>query len=181
MFKEVDIERALLWIEPGPVTLVSAFDGKRNHVMTISWTIALDFAQRIALCTGSWNHTFDVLMKSRECVVAIPPASMAETVIRVGDISGRKVDKFKKFGLTALPASTVKAPLIGGCSANLECSVIDHLENYNLVILQMNKVWESKKMERSKMFHAFGDGRFAANGKQMNYRELMLDKLPPNL
>jgi hypothetical protein len=45
----------------------------------------------------------------------------------------------------------------------------------------VNKVWESKKTERSKMFHAFGDGRFAANGKQMNYRELMLDKLPPNL
>ena len=72
-------------------------------------------------------------VKSRECVVAIPSVSMAETVIRIGDISGRKVDKFKKFGLTTLSASTVKAPLIAGCSANLECSVIDYLENYNLV------------------------------------------------
>ena len=43
----------------------------------------------------------------------------------VGNCSGKKVDKFKKFKLTPLPASQVAPPLIAECYANLECRVAD--------------------------------------------------------
>lgn len=50
--KEVPIEKALTYIEPGPVVLVTTSDGKKNNVMTISWTMAIDFDQHIVLTTG---------------------------------------------------------------------------------------------------------------------------------
>ena len=92
-YKKTDVARSLLFIEPGPVTLVSSYDKetKTPNIMTISWTLALDFNHHIALCTGPWNYSFDIIMKSKECVVAVPPASMAETVVKIGDISGKIV------------------------------------------------------------------------------------------
>ena len=84
-WKELPLERALTFIEPGPVVLVTTFDGKRNNVMTISWTMAIDFDRHIVLTTGSWNYSFGALMERRECVVCIPPADMIETVVRIGD------------------------------------------------------------------------------------------------
>ena len=38
-------------------------------------------------------------------------------------ISGRKIDKFKEFGLTPISAKIVKAPLIKECAVHLECKV----------------------------------------------------------
>lgn len=38
MLKETDIEKSLYYMEPGPVVLVTSFDGKKKNVMTISWT-----------------------------------------------------------------------------------------------------------------------------------------------
>ena len=182
-FTKTDIERALLFIEPGPVVLVSSYDPdeKKANVMTISWTIALDFAQHIAICTGPWNHSFDIIMKTKECVIGIPPADMAKTVVKIGDVSGKDVDKFKKFKLTKLKGEEVKAPLIGECFANLECKVTDFVKKYGLIILEVVNVWENEDIEESKMFHAYGDGTFVADGEKMNLRKFMKDKIPEGL
>ena len=182
-FTKGKIERSLLYIEPGPVVLVTSHDPDENtdNVMTISWTIALDFSQHIAICTGPWNHSFDIIMKTKECVVAIPPASMAETVVKIGDISGKDVDKFEKFDITKLEAEEVDAPLIEECIANLECKVTDYVKKYGLIILEVVNVWENKDIKDPKFFHAYGDGTFVTDGEKMNLRKFMKDKIPKGL
>lgn len=175
------LERSLLYIEPGNVVLVTTNDGKKDNVMTISWTIALDFKQKIAICTGSWNLSFDTMMKTKECVVAIPPASMAETVIKIGDVSGKDVDKFEKFPITKAKAEKINAPLINECVANLECKVIDYIEKHNLVILKVVNLWENPELKDAKLFHAMGDGRCVIDGETIDYRKFMADKIPEGL
>ena len=183
IFTKTDIERCLLFIEPGPVVLVSSYDPDKDkaNLMTISWTIALDFCQRIAICTGPWNYSFDIIMKTKECVIGIPPASMANTVVKIGDISGKDVDKFKKFNITKLEAEKVQAPLIGECVANLECKVVDFVKKYGLIILQVVNVWENKEIKDPKFFHAYGDGNFVTDGEKINLRKFMKDKIPDGL
>lgn len=180
-WKELPLARALTFIEPGPVVLVTTFDGQRNNVMTISWTMAIDFAQHIAITTGPWNHSFEALMRTRECVVCIPPAERIEEVVRIGDVSGVDMDKFRTFGLTALPAATVAAPLIDGCMACLECKVVDYVEPYGFVIMQVTRVVENTASRSRRMVHAVGDGTFVADGERYDCRALMADKLPPEL
>ena len=182
-FKKADLARCLLYIEPGPVVLISSYDSetKKPNLMTISWTLALDFKQHITICTGPWNHSFDIIMKSKECVVAIPPASMAQTVVQIGDISGKKCDKFEKFGIKQLKAEKVQAPLIDGCVANLECKVVDFVKKYGLIILEVVNVWENEELKDEKLFHAFGDGRFVKDGERMDLRKFMSDKVPEGL
>ena len=182
-YKKTDLSRCLLFIEPGPVVLVSSYnlETKQPNLMTISWTIALDFNHHIALCTGPWNYSFDLIMKTKECVVAIPPASMAETVIKIGDISGKDCNKFEKFGIKQLEAEKTDAPLIDGCVANLECKVVDFVKKYGLIILEVVNVWENEELKDEKLFHAYGDGKFVKDGEKMDLRKFMADKIPEGL
>ena len=182
-YKKTDLSRCLLFIEPGPVVLVSSYnlETQQPNLMTISWTIALDFNHHIALCTGPWNYSFDLIMKTKECVVAIPPASMAETVVKIGDISGKDCNKFEKFGIKQLEAEKTDAPLIDGCVANLECKVVDFVKKYGLIILEVVNVWENEELKDEKLFHAYGDGRFVKDGEKMDLRKFMEDKVPEGL
>ena len=182
-YKKTDLSRCLLFIEPGPVVLVSSYnlETQQPNLMTISWTIALDFNHHIALCTGPWNYSFDLIMKTKECVVAIPPASMAETVVKIGDISGKDCDKFEKFGIKQLEAEKTDAPLIDGCVANLECKVVDFVKKYGLIILEVVNVWENEELKDEKLFHAYGDGKFVKDGEKMDLRKFMADKIPEGL
>ena len=130
------ISRAFTLIEPGPVVLVTTCDGHKDNVMTISWTMVLDFSASFALTTGPWNYSYAALEKTKECVIGIPAVDMLDTVIGVGTCSGRDVDKFEKFGLTRVKATHVHPPLIKDCIANIECRVIDIIERHNIVVLE---------------------------------------------
>ena len=179
--REVAIERALTWVEPGPVTLVTTCDGKRNNIMTITWTMAKDFDQHIILATGPWNRSYGTLRATGECVVCIPPASLAETAVGIGMVSGADTDKIRKFGLTALPAKTVRAPLIAECLACLECVLEEEVEEYGLLVLKVRRVVENESPQDRRMLHAVGDGTFFADGERIVLREQMRGKLPPGL
>lgn len=57
-------------IKPGPVVLVTTAVGRKKNIMTISWTLVMDFTPKLAFVTGAWNHSFHALMQTKECVVA---------------------------------------------------------------------------------------------------------------
>ncbi|HVN67500.1 MAG TPA: flavin reductase family protein, partial [Candidatus Sulfotelmatobacter sp.] len=90
----------------GPTVLISSsFKGKPN-VMTIAWTTMLDFEPPvIGCCIGDHSYTFQTVKKTKEFVINIPEAKLIKKVVACGSVSGKKVDKFKKIGLTPLPAS----------------------------------------------------------------------------
>ena len=116
-----ELSKVFTLIEPGPVVLVTTYDGsenvRKNNIMTISWTMVLDFSPRFAITTGGWNHSYAALRKTKECVVAIPTVDMLDTVVGIGTCSGVDTEKFTRFNLTALPGTAVEAPLIGECLA----------------------------------------------------------------
>ena len=178
---ELPIEKAFMLIEPGPVILVTTRDKGRNNIMTISWHMVVDFTPKIALTTGPWNFSFQALMNTKECVLAIPTIDLAEKVVGIGDCSGAEIDKFQEFSLTALPATKVKAPLISECLACLECRVTDYLEPHDIFILQGVHAWIDQEREERRTFHANGDGTFTVDGNTVNFRSLMEDKLPPGV
>ena len=68
---------------------------------------------------------------------------LASKVVKVGNTSGRDIDKFDAFGLTPRLAKKVTAPLVAECFANLECKVTDTtlVKTYNLFILQVVGAW----------------------------------------
>ena len=179
--KELPLAKAFVLIEPGPVTLVTTAIGRRKNVMTISWTMVMDFTPKLAFVTGPWNHSYQALVETGECVIAIPSADMSETVVKIGTCSGADTDKFRKFGLTPAKAKMVKAPLVAECIANIECRVIEHVTRHDLFVLEGVRAWIDPAASKRRTFHAVGDGTFVADGRKFNHRALMAAKLPPGV
>ncbi len=181
MLKTFPLNRVFTLIEPGPVLLVAtAIYGKRN-VMTISWSMAMDFSPKLAILTGEWNHSFEALMKTKQCVVAIPGADLAETALRVGACSGTDIDKFLEFQLSPMKAKRVCAPLLGECLYNIECVVSDWIPKHGIVVLEGVQAWENPDRSERRMFHAVGDGTFRIDGETVSLRHLMEEKAPPGI
>jgi flavin reductase (DIM6/NTAB) family NADH-FMN oxidoreductase RutF len=124
--RSLTLSRVYGLLEPGPVVLLTTAARGRPNVMPMSWHTMLEFEPPLVACVVSdRNHSFAALKATRECVLAIPTVELARQVVRCGNTSGRTTDKFRAFGLTPVPASRVKAPLVDQCYANLECRVAD--------------------------------------------------------
>ena len=179
--KELELQEAFTLIEPGPVTMITtSYQGKQN-VMTISWTMVLDFTPQFAFMTGSWNYSYEALVNTKECVIAIPTIDILDTVINVGTTSGSNVDKFSGLGLTPLQASIVGAPLIKECYANIECRITDYIEKHGIFVLDAVKAWIDEERSDKRTFHAIGDGTFVIDGEKFDRKKQMREKLPPGV
>lgn len=176
--KKMPLARAFTLVEPGPVLLLATREDGRDNLMTCSWHMVLDFSPRFAVCTGPWNHSFGALMRTKECVLAVPGADLAERVVDIGDCSGADTDKFARFSLTPLPAGCVRAPLVGEALGCVECRVTDYFESEGIIVLQGLCAWENDDRPERRRFHANGDGTFVVDGETRSYRERMADKLP---
>ncbi len=114
-------------VYPSPAGLVSSVDAQgRANIITLgeifNVSIASPVIVGIAIAKPRYSH--ELISASREYVVNLPTAAMMEVVDRCGSVSGRDVDKFAQFSLTAVPAEKVRPPLIGECPVNIECRVI---------------------------------------------------------
>jgi flavin reductase (DIM6/NTAB) family NADH-FMN oxidoreductase RutF len=155
-------------LEPGPVVLVTTSHKGKANIMTMSWHTMMEFEPPLVGCVISgWNFSFDALRRTKECVLNIPTAELAKQVVGVGNCSGSRVDKFKKFKLTPQPASQVAAPLIAECYANLECRVADtRMENkYNFFVLEVVQAWIDPAQKNPRTLHHRGKGEFIVAGE----------------
>ncbi|MEC5341755.1 flavin reductase family protein [Brenneria populi] len=176
--QDLPIEKAFTLIEAGPVILVTTHDGKKDNVMTISWTMVLGFSASFAITTGAWNYSYAALRTSRECVLSIPTVDMIDTVVGIGICSGRNTDKFHRFGLTPVRGRHVRAPLIKESLANIECRVVDIIAQHDIVVLDgVAAYYDAARIEK-RTIHAVGDGTFIVDGRRIDRKEMMRSKLP---
>ena len=172
---EHPIEHVHRLIEPGPVVLVSTMGEDGPNLMTNGFNMPVVHGGALALVLGPWDHSYAALQQTRECVVAVPPAEIAERVVDVGNTTGAEIDKWERFGFTPLPASEVAAPLVAECFANIECRVEDDrlVDDYHLWILEPVCVWLDERLRGSGELHHRGDGTFSVNGQTLDLRSRM--------
>lgn len=114
-------------VYPSPTGLITSVDaaGKPN-IITLGEVFNLSIRNPvivgIAIAPARYSH--QLISQQREFVVNLPPAELMPTVWACGQCSGRNTDKFERFGLTPIPATHVKPPLIAQCPCNIECRVL---------------------------------------------------------
>ncbi|RAJ05018.1 flavin reductase (DIM6/NTAB) family NADH-FMN oxidoreductase RutF [Chitinophaga skermanii] len=171
-FPVSDVRR---FLEPGPIVLVSSCYKDQRNIMTMGWYTVMEFTPSLIGCmiTAS-NHSFELIKKSKACVINIPTYDLIDTVIGIGNTSGATIDKFEAFGLTPGKSLQVKAPLIKECYANFECKVVDTklLNKYNFFILEVVEAHVAKTPKYPETVHYRGDGVFMVSGKNINKRKL---------
>src|SRR5574340_1236436 len=163
-------------LESGPVVLVTTRRKGKSNIMTMSWHTMMEFEPPLVGCVISGrNASFDVLRATKECVINIPTRDLAKQVVGIGNCSGRTVDKFAKFGLTAVEASQVQVPLIAECYASLECRVADTrlVNRYNFFILEVLEAWVDAAVRKPRTLHHRGNGVFVVADATIRLRSAM--------
>ncbi len=133
----------------------------------------MEFTPSLVGCViSSANHSFELIRRSRQCVINVPTAVLIDEVVGIGNCSGAEVDKFAAFALTADPAERVQAPLIRECHASLECRLADDrlVETYNFFIFKIVKAHVAATPKYPQTLHYTGDGVFMRSGKIISRR-----------
>ncbi|MFO1216775.1 MAG: flavin reductase family protein [Burkholderiaceae bacterium] len=171
------LSRVYTLLEPGPVVLLCTADAQgRANLMAQSWHVMLEFEPPLVGCVVSdRNHSFAALRKTRECTINIPDASLAAQLVGCGNCSGKRVDKFARFGLTPVASKTVKPPRVDECVASLECKVIDTrmVARYGLFVLEVTAAWADARVRAPRTLHHRGRGRFMVAGPEVRLRSRM--------
>lgn len=168
--RSLPLSKVYRLLEPGPVVLVTTASKGRANIMTMSWQTMLEFEPPLVGCViSNRNYSFDALKSTKECVINIPTVELAKQVVGIGNCSGRKADKFKKFALTPADASCIKPPLVDECYANLECKVVDGkmIAKYNFFVLEVVKAWIDPSQKQPQTIHHQGRGTFAVDGETL--------------
>lgn len=160
------------FLEPGPVILISSAYKSERNVMTCGWHMMLDYEQ-IGCFIWDQNESREMIRRSRECVINVPTIDLIDAVIGIGNRHGTSPDKFDAFGITSLPATKVKVPMIAECYANFECKLIDTrlINRYSLFVFQAVKVHVATTPKYPTTVHYRGDGVFMMAGESKSWRK----------
>jgi len=171
--QDFPVEQARRFLEPGPIVLVSTAARGQRSIMTMGWHMVMGFSPSL-LATYIWNenHSFALARESGECVVNVPTVDLLDTVVDIGNCSGRDVDKFERFALDALPATCVGAPLIGQCHSSFECRLHDDsaVDSSNLFVWEIIRAHVAPRPKLPRTVHYRGDGRFMVSGNEVSRR-----------
>jgi flavin reductase (DIM6/NTAB) family NADH-FMN oxidoreductase RutF len=139
MKKTIPLSHAVRFIiSPLPTSLVTCVgkDGKPNIIaislLSKCWGMPLKKTHpafgvyQIMVHPARYSHK--LIEETGEFVINIPTADLVRQVWYCGLKSGRVFDKFKETGLTPIPATQVKPPLIAECPINIECKVVEKIK-----------------------------------------------------
>ncbi|HLH11543.1 MAG TPA: flavin reductase family protein [Methylovirgula sp.] len=175
--ERIDPAKAYRLLESGPIVLVTTAQEGKPNIMTMGFHMMVQHAPPLIGCIiGPWDHSYKALRATGECVIAIPTVDLARKVVDIGNCSGERIDKFKKFKLTMRPAATVAAPLVEECLANIECRVFDTTlaGRYNLFIVEATAISIDRDRKERRLLHHNGDGTFAVDGRTLDLRARMV-------
>jgi len=171
--QDFPVSQVRRYLEPGPIVLVSSAHDGRSNIMTMGWHTVMEFTPALVGCViaGS-NYSFRLIRESGECVINLPTTALTDTVVAIGNTTGKEIDKFREFGLTAEEAREVNAPLVRECHANFECRLYDDalVAEYNFFIFEVVRAHVAPSPKHPQTLHYTGDGVFMVAGRIISRR-----------
>ena len=119
---------AAMSLPPQPVVLLAV--GEREKNVTTVGMFNVFSMQPVTLGVGIKvsRFSYKLLEETPDFSVNIPGKDMIQTVIRAGEMSGAKINKFSDLGLTPVPGKRIRSPVIKECLINIECQKKDVIE-----------------------------------------------------
>jgi flavin reductase (DIM6/NTAB) family NADH-FMN oxidoreductase RutF len=119
-------EEILRAFEESHVLLVSQAKQGLPNVMAIGWgQVGIIWRKPVfTVLVRPSRYTYGLIENAGEFTVNIVPPQLKDLVQYCGSVSGRDHDKFKEKGMTAIPSSKIKTPIIKECILHYECRII---------------------------------------------------------
>lgn len=145
-------------IYPVPAALVSCgCTPDTYNVLTIAWTGTVCTNPPMTyISVRPTRHSYSLIMDSKSFVINIPTESLVLATDYCGVKSGSTENKWKKTGLTPIPATHVSAPMILECPVNIECRVTQMmpLGSHHMILAEVVAVHvEDTYIDEHNKFH----------------------------
>ncbi len=168
-------------IYPLPAVLVSCGETPEEYnMLTVAWTGTI--CSDPAMCYISVRperHSYDIIKRTGEFVINLTTEALARATDWCGVRSGKDFNKWQEMGLTPVPASVVKAPLIEESPVSIECRVkqIIPLGTHDMVIAEVvNVVVDEEYLDEKGKFDmvraglmAYSHGEYFTLGKSLGH------------
>jgi flavin reductase (DIM6/NTAB) family NADH-FMN oxidoreductase RutF len=165
-------------IYPLPAVMVSCGSSPEEYnILTVSWTgtICTDPAM-CYISVRPQRHSHAIIKKNMEFVINLTTKDLAFATDWCGVKTGSRHRKFEEMGLTPVPASVVKAPMIEESPVNIECVVkeIKELGSHHMFISEVVAVHADEKYidEKTGLFRlndsvplVYSHGKYYETGK----------------
>ena len=164
---------------PLPVVMVSLADrDDRPNIITLAWvgTVCTN-PPMVSISVRPERYSYPILKETGEFVINLTTKELAFATDYCGVKSGRDVDKFKEMGLTPIPASEVKAPMIKEAPVSIECRVkeIRELGSHHMFLAEVVAVHADERyMDENNRFDlnlakplVYSHGEYMGTGKQL--------------
>ena len=110
---------------PAGATIVTSHARGRDNAMAVAWHTAVSHdPSYYAVSISPKRFSHGLIMESGEFAVNFMPYEKGDLVALVAGCSGRDVDKFPKFQISASPGTRVKAPVLTDAFAAYECRIV---------------------------------------------------------
>jgi flavin reductase (DIM6/NTAB) family NADH-FMN oxidoreductase RutF len=128
-------------VYPVPAVMVTCGSEPAEHnIITVAWTgtICTDPAM-CYISVRPTRHSYGIIRNNGDFVINLTTKALAFATDWCGVRSGRDYNKFVEMGLTPIPASKVKAPMIKESPVNIECIVreIKELGSHHMFISEV--------------------------------------------
>jgi flavin reductase (DIM6/NTAB) family NADH-FMN oxidoreductase RutF len=119
-------EEILRAFKESRVLLVSQAKQGSPNAMAIGWgQVGIVWRKPVfTVLVRPSRHTYGLIEEAGEFTVNIVPPQLKDLVQYCGSVSGRNYDKFKEKGMTAIPSSKIKTPIVKECILHYECRII---------------------------------------------------------
>ncbi len=117
-------------VYPMPAFLIGTYDaGGKPNIMTAAWGgICCSEPPMLAVSVRKPRWTYEAVLQRKAFTISIPPVRLAAETDYAGIVSGRRVDKFARLGLTPVRSDLVDAPYVAECPVTLELTLAHSLE-----------------------------------------------------
>ena len=119
---------------PCSVTFLSVATKRKQDAMTASAMFVSESVPLVVVSVAKHIVSHDLIEEAGEFALNVASIKQVKLAKQLGFTHGREVDKFNKFRVSKMRAKKVKAPLIKGSFAHMECKVITSLSAANYVI-----------------------------------------------
>lgn len=111
---------------PVPPVMVTCGDMEDSNIITVAWTgIINSNPPKTYISLRPERYSYGIIKESGEFAINLTTAETVKWADYLGIHTGKKIDKFKKSGLTKEAAENVACPIIGESPLSLECRVTD--------------------------------------------------------
>lgn len=134
---------------PLPAVMVSCGRGDEANIITVAWTGIVNSEPPmtyISVRPSRFSH--DIIEREGEFVINLTDETLVYEMDYAGCVSGEKVNKWEKLGLTREAADKVACPMIAESPLNLECRIIEKksLPSHDMFLAEIIEVHADEKL-----------------------------------